>query len=47
VVSQEPLIILDGAHNPEAIRELARSIGNDFSYRRLILVIGVMEDHRE
>ncbi|NNG08058.1 MAG: bifunctional folylpolyglutamate synthase/dihydrofolate synthase [Desulfobacteraceae bacterium] len=44
VVSQEPLIILDGAHNPEAIRELARSIGNDFSYRRLILVIGVMED---
>ncbi len=44
VVSQAPLIILDGAHNPEAIRELARSIGNDFRYRRLILVIGVMED---
>lgn len=44
VVSQAPLIMLDGAHNPEAIRELARSIGNDFRYRRLILVIGVMED---
>jgi len=44
VVSQEPLIILDGAHNPKAISELAHSIRHDFSYRRLILVIGVMED---
>jgi dihydrofolate synthase/folylpolyglutamate synthase len=44
VVSQEPLIILDGAHNPKAISELAHSIKHDFSYRRLILVIGVMED---
>ena len=44
VVSQAPLIVVDGAHNPEAIRELARSIRNDFRYRRLILVIGVMED---
>ncbi len=44
VVSQEPLIILDGAHNPTAIRELVHSIGSEFSCRRLILVIGVMED---
>lgn len=44
VVSQEPLIILDGAHNPKAIRELAHSIRNEFRYRRLFLVIGVMED---
>ncbi|MGD9039889.1 MAG: folylpolyglutamate synthase/dihydrofolate synthase family protein [Desulfobacteraceae bacterium] len=44
VVSREPFIILDGAHNPKAIRELAHSIGGEFEYRRLILVIGVMED---
>ena len=44
VVSREPLIILDGAHNPKAIRELARSITGGFAYERLILVIGVMED---
>ena len=44
VVSQAPLIVVDGAHNPEAIRELARSIRNDFGYGRLILVLGVMED---
>ena len=44
VVSREPLTVLDGAHNPKAIRELAHSIRSEFGYRRLILVIGVMED---
>ena len=44
IISQEPLIILDGAHNPAAIRELAHSVEGDFTYRRLILVIGVMDD---
>jgi len=44
VISQEPIIILDGAHNPEAIRTMAHSLGSEFSGRRLILVIGVMED---
>lgn len=44
IVSRDPLIILDGAHNPKAIKELANSIKSGFSYRRLILVIGVMED---
>ncbi len=44
VISREPLIILDGAHNPNAIKALARSITCGFAYKRLILVIGVMED---
>ncbi|MBN1832057.1 MAG: bifunctional folylpolyglutamate synthase/dihydrofolate synthase [Deltaproteobacteria bacterium] len=44
VVSKHPLIMLDGAHNPGAIRELARSVKENFSYQRLILVIGVMGD---
>ena len=44
IVSGDPLIILDGAHNPKAIRELANSIKSGFAYRRLFLVIGVMED---
>ena len=44
VVSKKPLIMLDGAHNPRAIRELARSVRDDLSYQRLILVIGVMDD---
>ncbi len=44
IVSKSPLIMLDGAHNPQAIRELAHSVREDFRYQRLILVIGVMDD---
>jgi dihydrofolate synthase/folylpolyglutamate synthase len=44
IVSREPLIILDGAHNPSAIRELTSTLEHDFEYGRLILVLGVMED---
>lgn len=44
VVAKNPTIILDGAHNPSAIRTLANSVKREMNYRRLILVIGVMED---
>jgi dihydrofolate synthase/folylpolyglutamate synthase len=44
IISENPYIILDGAHNPRAIRELASTIEKDFSYKRLILVLGVMKD---
>ncbi len=44
IVARNPTIMLDGAHNPAAIRALAKSIKADFEYKRLILVIGVMED---
>jgi dihydrofolate synthase/folylpolyglutamate synthase len=44
VVAKDPTIILDGAHNPAAVRTLADCIKKDFEYDRLILVIGVMED---
>ena len=44
VVAKNPTIILDGAHNPIAMRALAESIKMGFRFRRMILVIGVMED---
>jgi dihydrofolate synthase/folylpolyglutamate synthase len=44
VVAQEPTVILDGGHNPAAIKTLAHSITSDFRYRRMILVIGIMGD---
>jgi dihydrofolate synthase/folylpolyglutamate synthase len=43
-VSSNPTIILDGAHNPSAMRSLVYSIGTDFDFEQLILVLGVMED---
>ena len=43
-VSSDPTIILDGAHNPPAMRSLAHTIANDFDFEGLILVLGVMGD---
>jgi len=43
-VSSDPAIILDGAHNPPAMRSLAHSITRDFDFEQLILVLGVMAD---
>jgi len=44
VVAKNPTIILDGAHNPSAMKALADSIKAGLRFRQMILVIGVMED---
>ena len=41
MVSFEPLIILDGAHNIEGVNYLKKTLEGDFVYERLILVIGI------
>ena len=46
VVSREPLIILDGAHNAEAAEALASSLRAYFAGRRIIFVLGMMADKR-
>jgi dihydrofolate synthase / folylpolyglutamate synthase len=43
-VSRNPLVVLDGAHNPAAMRSLIKSVTRDMKYGRLILVLGVMAD---
>jgi dihydrofolate synthase/folylpolyglutamate synthase len=43
-VNAEPRVLLDGAHNVEAIKRLHQELGKNWSYRRLILVIGIMQD---
>ncbi|HEX5948371.1 MAG TPA: folylpolyglutamate synthase/dihydrofolate synthase family protein [Actinomycetota bacterium] len=43
VVERHPLVILDGAHNPDAARALADALPEAFVWRRLHLVIGVLE----
>ncbi len=44
VISLDPYLILDGAHNPHAVHVLLESLKQDLSYRRLIVVIGVLDD---
>jgi dihydrofolate synthase/folylpolyglutamate synthase len=44
MVSEEPLTVLDGAHNPDAAAALAGSLHELLQGRRLGLVLGVLED---
>lgn len=44
MVSSSPRVILDGAHNPEGALALKESLQNDFDYRHLILLVGIMKD---
>lgn len=44
VLQENPVFLLDGAHNPAGISALCRSLRSDFSYRRLIIIFGVLSD---
>ena len=44
VVGDDPLTVLDGAHNPHAVRALVRSLPAVLGARPLGLVMGVLED---
>jgi dihydrofolate synthase/folylpolyglutamate synthase len=44
VLQNQPLFLLDGAHNPAGISVLCRTFKKDFSYRRLILIFGALAD---
>jgi dihydrofolate synthase/folylpolyglutamate synthase len=44
VISRKPLIIYDGAHNPDGIRCAADSIRRYFGGKKVVLLIGVMAD---
>ncbi len=44
ILCREPLFVVDGAHNPAGINALCRSLKNDFTYRRLILIFSALSD---
>lgn len=43
-VRSTPSVLLDAAHNPHGARALAAAIHDEFAFRRLVGVIGVMND---
>lgn len=43
VIAQQPLVILDGAHNPDGMSAMIDSLV-EFTYRRLYVVLGIMQD---
>lgn len=44
VLSSNPLIIIDGAHNIDGITRLNESINTYFKYNRIILILGILAD---
>jgi dihydrofolate synthase/folylpolyglutamate synthase len=44
IVAESPMILLDGAHNPGGIKVLVEALTQDFTYKHLILVFGVLKD---
>lgn len=44
VLQTNPTVVLDGAHNPQGAESLRESLKQDFTYRRLHLVLGIMAD---
>jgi len=44
VVSKNPFIILDGAHNLIAARNLGRYLTRNFANRKLTMVVGILDD---
>ena len=43
-IAEQPLTVLDGAHNPDAVLALARALPELFGERMPALVLGVLED---
>ena len=46
IVKEDPLILIDGAHNPAAAEALSKALKKYFSgrYKRIIIVLGIMGD---
>jgi dihydrofolate synthase/folylpolyglutamate synthase len=44
ILQNNPLFLLDGAHNPAGIRVLCQALKKDFSYRHLIFIFGALAD---
>lgn len=46
IVSRQPLVIIDGAHNLEGIRALKNTISQLFANKKILLCIGLMKDKK-
>lgn len=45
VLNEEPLLVVDGAHNLESTEALAQALKEYFGFQRLILVFGALQGH--
>ncbi|WP_433269687.1 bifunctional tetrahydrofolate synthase/dihydrofolate synthase [Actinosynnema sp. CS-041913] len=43
-VRSAPTVLVDAAHNPHGAKALAKALGEEFGFRKLVAVVGVMDD---
>ncbi|MBU3146479.1 folylpolyglutamate synthase/dihydrofolate synthase family protein [Clostridium sp. CF012] len=44
VMNKRPLVVIDGAHNIDGIKNLTESIDMYFNYNKIILILGILAD---
>ncbi len=44
VIGEDPLFVIDGAHNEDAVKQLAITIENSFTNQRVNFIIGILAD---
>lgn len=44
IISTRPLVVIDGAHNVDGIKNLTESIDMYFNYNKIILILGILAD---
>ena len=44
ILSTDPIIMVDGAHNPDSVRRLSQSLSEMFKQKRIILIFGASRD---
>ncbi len=44
VAGTRPTVLLDCAHNPDSVKELASAIRDHFTYKRCTVILGIMDD---
>lgn len=44
VVGRRPLVVVDGGHNPDAAQAVMRTVTEELSFQRLVVVVGMLDD---
>ncbi|MBT3362614.1 MAG: bifunctional folylpolyglutamate synthase/dihydrofolate synthase [Chloroflexi bacterium] len=44
ILKTNPLLVVDGAHNPDSMQKLMRALKQHFTFSRLILILGMSSD---
>jgi dihydrofolate synthase/folylpolyglutamate synthase len=44
ILRERPTVLIDGAHNPAGISSLCAALREEFRYRRLTVIFGVLDD---